>query len=266
MSSDEESISGEEATSEEEEVVVPKKKRKAKKKKDPNKPKRNMSAFFLYSKPCTLEREFWQCHQTWLQEYKALPEKEKKQWEDLRESRESQDRAPLKPSLVTLSCTSPCPSRRDLPTVSSPSREEPCTLEREFWQCAKILSQEYKALPEKEKKQWEDLAEKDKERYKREMEDYEPPSDDSDDDGKRRKKKKKDPNAPKRNQSAFFIYSNTHRATVKQNNPDASFGDIAKIISKLFKALSEKERSKYDKLALEDKARYQREMAAYKGA
>jgi len=48
MSSDEESISGEEATSEEEEVVVPKKKRKAKKK-DPNKPKRNMSAFFLYS-------------------------------------------------------------------------------------------------------------------------------------------------------------------------------------------------------------------------
>jgi len=138
--------------------------------------------------------------------------------------------------------------------------------EAKFGDIAKILSQEYKALPEKEKKQWEDLAEKDKERYKREMEDYEPPSDDSDDDGKRRKKKKKDPNAPKRNQSAFFIYSNTHRATVKQNNPDASFGDIAKIISKLFKALSEKERSKYDKLALEDKARYQREMAAYKGA
>jgi len=198
MSSDEESISGEEATSEEEEVVVPKKKRKAKKK-DPNKPKRNMSAFFLYSN-----------------------------------------------------------ANRERVKTEHP--------EAKFGDIAKILSQEYKALPEKEKKQWEDLAEKDKERYKREMEDYEPPSDDSDDDGKRRKKKKKDPNAPKRNQSAFFIYSNTHRATVKQNNPDASFGDIAKIISKLFKALSEKERSKYDKLALEDKARYQREMAAYKGA
>lgn len=131
---------------------------------------------------------------------------------------------------------------------------------------AKILSKEYKALPETEKKQWEDLAEKDKERYKREMEDYEPPSDDSDDDGKRRKKKKKDPNAPKRNQSAFFIYSNTHRATVKEENPEATFGGIAKIISKQFKALSEKDRAKYDKLALEDKERYQREMAAYKGA
>ena len=130
---------------------------------------------------------------------------------------------------------------------------------------AKILSQEYKALPEKEKKQWEDLAEKDKERYKREMEDYEPPSDDSDDDGKRRKKKKKDPNAPKRNQSAFFIYSNTHRSTVKEQNPEASFGDIAKIISKQFKALSEKERAKYDTLAAADKDRYKREMEAYKG-
>ena len=98
------------------------------------------------------------------------------------------------------------------------------------------------------------------------MEDYEPPSDDSDDDGKRRKKKKKDPNAPKRNQSAFFIYSNTHRATVKEENPEASFGDIAKIISKQFKALSEKERAKYDTLAAADKERYQREMAAYKAA
>jgi len=98
------------------------------------------------------------------------------------------------------------------------------------------------------------------------MEDYVPPSDDSEDDGKRKKKKKKkDPNAPKRNQTAFFIYSNMHRATVKETNPEAGFGDIAKIISKLFKALSEKEREKYDKLAVEDKARYQRQMAAYKG-
>ena len=134
-----------------------------------------------------------------------------------------------------------------------------------FGDIAKILSQEFKGLPENEKEQWKDLAAKDKERYQREMEDYVPPSDDSEDDGKRKKKKKKDPNAPKRNQTAFFIYSNMHRATVKETNPEAGFGDIAKIISKQFKALSEKEREKYDKLAAEDKERYQREMAAYKG-
>jgi len=46
MSSDEDSLNNDNYISEEEEVV-PKKKRKPKK--DPNKPKRNMSAFFLYS-------------------------------------------------------------------------------------------------------------------------------------------------------------------------------------------------------------------------
>jgi len=201
MSSDEESISGEEATSDEEEVeqpVVIKKKRKAKKKKDPNKPKRNMSAFFLYSN-----------------------------------------------------------ANRERVKTENP--------EAKFGDIAKILSQEFKGLPENEKEQWKDLAAKDKERYQREMEDYVPPSDDSEDDGKRKKKKKKDPNAPKRNQTAFFLYSNMHRANVKETNPDAGFGDIAKIISKQFKALTEKEREKYDKLAAEDKERYQRQMAAYKG-
>lgn len=44
----------------------------------------------------------------------------------------------------------------------------------------------------------------------------------------RRKKKKKnqDPNRPKRNMSAFFLYSNTHRERVKAEHPEAKFGDI----------------------------------------
>ena len=42
----------------------------------------------------------------------------------------------------------------------------------------------------------------------------------------RKPKKKKDPNAPKRNQSAFFLYSNANRNRVKAENVDAKFGDI----------------------------------------
>jgi hypothetical protein len=42
----------------------------------------------------------------------------------------------------------------------------------------------------------------------------------------RKKKAKKDPNKPKRNMSAFFLYSNTNRDRVKEENPDAKFGDI----------------------------------------
>lgn len=43
---------------------------------------------------------------------------------------------------------------------------------------------------------------------------------------RKRKKKKKDPNRPKRNMSAFFLYSNANRARVKEENPEAKFGDI----------------------------------------
>ncbi len=106
------------------------------------------------------------------------------------------------------------------------------------------------------------------------MESYEPPSDlesdsDSDSDAPKKKKKKKkkvkDPNAPKRNQSSFFLYSNATRNDVKTANPEAKFGQIAQIISKHFKALPEEERAYWNQKAAEDKERYQREMAIYKG-
>lgn len=95
------------------------------------------------------------------------------------------------------------------------------------------------------------------------MEGYTPPSDDEE--VVTKKKKKKDPNAPKRNMSAYFLYSQHIRPTIREQNPDAAFGDIAKLISKAFKELSESERKRFDDLAVADKERYQKEMAAYKG-
>ena len=106
------------------------------------------------------------------------------------------------------------------------------------------------------------------------MEDYQAPteSEDSDDDDsdapkkkKKSAKKKKDPNAPKRNQSSFFLYSNATRNDVKAANPEAKFGEIAQIISRHFKALPDEERAYWDERAAEDKVRYQREMAVYRG-
>jgi len=43
---------------------------------------------------------------------------------------------------------------------------------------------------------------------------------------RRKKKKNQDPNRPKRNMSAFFLYSNAHRERIKQEQPEAKFGDI----------------------------------------
>ena len=48
---------------------------------------------------------------------------------------------------------------------------------------------------------------------------------------KKKKKKNNDPNRPKRNMSAFFLYSNANRERVKEENPDAKFGEI---VSTLF--------------------------------
>jgi hypothetical protein len=78
------------------------------------------------------------------------------------------------------------------------------------------------------------------------------------------KKRKKDPNAPKRNMSAYFLFSMDARPKVKEDNPDASFGDIARIISNRFKNLSAKERKIWDEAAAADKERYLQEMEEYK--
>ncbi len=94
---------------------------------------------------------------------------------------------------------------------------------------------------------------------------YVAPGDDSDEGGggKKKKKTKKDPNAPKRNMSAYFLYSTAMRSAFKDANPSASFGDLAKIISAAFKQLPEHERQEWERKADADKQRYQREVAHY---
>lgn len=131
---------------------------------------------------------------------------------------------------------------------------------------AQILSQEFKEISASERAKWDQKALQDKERYAREMEDYVPPDDMEEEVlGKSSKRKKKDPNAPKRNMSAYFLYSNHIRPSVKEENPDASFGEVAKIISRQYKALSEKELDVFKRKAEEDKERYQDAMKVYKG-
>jgi hypothetical protein len=48
---------------------------------------------------------------------------------------------------------------------------------------------------------------------------------------KKQRRSKKDPNAPKRGLSAYMFFSQDQRATVKEENPDASFGKQKKYIN-----------------------------------
>eukprot|EP00586_Coscinodiscus_wailesii_P018308 CAMPEP_0172493376 /NCGR_PEP_ID=MMETSP1066-20121228/24817_1 /TAXON_ID=671091 /ORGANISM="Coscinodiscus wailesii, Strain CCMP2513" /LENGTH=51 /DNA_ID=CAMNT_0013263535 /DNA_START=337 /DNA_END=489 /DNA_ORIENTATION=+ len=47
---------------------------------------------------------------------------------------------------------------------------------------------------------------------------------------KKRSRGKKDPNAPKKNWTSFMFFSNAKRAEIKEENPDATFGELSKLI------------------------------------
>ncbi|KAI8923664.1 high mobility group box domain-containing protein [Entophlyctis helioformis] len=84
-------------------------------------------------------------------------------------------------------------------------------------------------------------------------------------DGAKRTRAKKDPNAPKKPLSAFMIFSQENRAKIKEDNPEASFGEIGKLLGAAWRELSEKGKQVYNEKAEEDKGRYERDVASYQG-
>jgi len=106
--------------------------------------------------------------------------------------------------------------------------------EMSFGDIGKEVGKRYKALSEEERKKWDDEAAKDKVRYQEEMEDYSGPEDNGGGggaSGSLKKKPSKDPNAPKKASSAYMQFSIANRARIKEENPDASFGDIVSCVS-----------------------------------
>lgn len=104
----------------------------------------------------------------------------------------------------------------------------------------------------KEKKRFDDMSMRDKERYNREMREYVPP------DGSRnafKRKRTKDPNMPKRAWSAFFFFCEVERPKVRAKHPDWKVGDVAKELGKMWEAAPKKDI--YERLAAKDKERYE---------
>jgi len=73
----------------------------------------------------------------------------------------------------------------------------------------------------------------------------------------------KDPNAPKRALSAFMIFSNEIRDTVKVERPDLGFLEIATEIGRRWKEVPDNKRKRYEALAAKDKERYLAEKEHY---
>ncbi len=61
-----------------------------------------------------------------------------------------------------------------------------------------------------------------------------------------------------------MLFAKEKREGIKEANPDASFGELGKLVGAAFKALTADEKKKYEDLAAVDKERYARDMKEYK--
>ncbi|ORZ22146.1 high mobility group box domain-containing protein [Absidia repens] len=79
-----------------------------------------------------------------------------------------------------------------------------------------------------------------------------------------KKRVKKDIHAPKRNITSYLHFSNKNRERLVRDNPDLAQTEIAKLMGEEWRKLTDAEKEPFQKLANEDKARFDKEMAAYK--
>ncbi|GET90347.1 high mobility group protein homolog tdp-1, putative [Leishmania tarentolae] len=84
-----------------------------------------------------------------------------------------------------------------------------------------------------------------------------------DKEGAREKKERKPDDYPKGALSPYIIFVNENREKLKAKHPDMKNTELLSKMGHLWKQVSEEEKSRYQKLADEDKLRYDREMAAY---
>lgn len=102
-----------------------------------------------------------------------------------------------------------------------------------------------------------ELAKEDKVRYNQDIDGYVPKE------GEKKIKKKKDSKKPKRGRSAWILYGQDERKTIKEEFPDMKQKEVLTEISKRWKSLSDKEKEKYNELAKKDTERYNNDMKTY---
>lgn len=132
-----------------------------------------------------------------------------------------------------------------------------------FTAFSKDCAGRWKNMDDVQKRPYNDKSAADKIRYDREMSGYVPPMQEKSAKGGRRRAKK-DPDAPKRNLSAFFLFSRDERGAIKQEHKDWSVGKIAQQLAAIWKTITPATKAKYDAEAAREKERYLKDMAQFK--
>lgn len=123
---------------------------------------------------------------------------------------------------------------------------------------SKLVSDEWKALSENERREWSERARFDKERYNAERSLYTGPwvipS----------KRSRKDPSAPKRPMSAFLFYSQQKRGELKNLHPGLKNTDLSRLLGELWKAAAEDERMPFIEREKKERSVYNRDIAEWR--
>ncbi|XP_070506634.1 TOX high mobility group box family member 4-A-like isoform X2 [Chironomus tepperi] len=78
------------------------------------------------------------------------------------------------------------------------------------------------------------------------------------------KKKKKDPNEPQKPVSAYALFFRDTQAAIKGQNPNASFGEVSKIVASMWDVLAPEHKNVYKKKQEAAKKDYLKAIAAYR--
>jgi len=62
---------------------------------------------------------------------------------------------------------------------------------------------------------------------------------------------------------AYLFFCAETRPLIKAANPDATFGEVQKLLGKAYRDLSPADKAPFDKLAAQDKLRYEQEIETY---
>ncbi|KAL2088382.1 hypothetical protein ACEWY4_015281 [Coilia grayii] len=81
-----------------------------------------------------------------------------------------------------------------------------------------------------------------------------------------KKKKKKDPNEPQKPVSAYALFFRDTQAAIKGQNPNATFGEVSKIVASMWDGLAEEQKQVYKSKTEAAKKEYLKALAAYRAS
>jgi hypothetical protein len=128
----------------------------------------------------------------------------------------------------------------------------------EFGDVTKHIAEEWNKMSDNQKAKYEVQAKADKIRFEAENDEF----NSAHPEVKKRKLKAKK-SQPKKARSAYLFYTMEKRTDFKNANPDKSFGDLTKLVADDWSKISAAQKKKFEKLADEDRKRYEQEMSNY---